>query len=319
MRASKTILASAIASATMLTAGIAQADPVTQLWFSQQSVFDTAGADPTGLVLFDTAGGRLIFDGFNGDSTGFGWYGDRTGDTSVSSIQLNDFNTDAAGNMFTDAALATADADGEWNEGDWWQISSVDQTNNILGLTGGTFPDPLWIADALGALRIFDQADITDGLEVNLDESVDQISFFETLNASNGCPAGTNPLGTVCDDIYGVAATSFAPVSFDLDGYTYEVNFQLAAGPATPGPESLICTGQNLIDAVAGDPCTELSASLTQRLVDGELLVFTAEAAPGMSSIEVYAAWTATKIPVPATLGLMGLGLLGLGLRNRKG
>lgn len=303
MKATKKILASAVFGASVVVSGVAQAD-LMELWFNEEAEFDAP------LVEFNDQGGALTLGAFTPGNAGFSWTGNGAG-SGTSSIEISTFSTSATGLMLQ-GDLATDDEDGQWNQGDWWQISNLTQTNNVISIFGASFPDPLWIADAIGSLSIFDQSDLSMA-SVFDDTSVDRISFEETNNGA--CAAGEAPLGTQCDDIYGVAATSFTPVNFELDGYAVEVTFQLLPGPSSSGPSSLICSQLNIADPA----CNSLSAALTSRIVDdGELLVFTPETAPGTSGIDIFASWNATKIPVPATLGLLGMGLLGLGMRSRK-
>lgn len=196
----------------------------------------------------------------------------------------------------------------QWNQGEYWAISSLLQTNNVLH-ADGTVPNPLWIVDTLSNLNITDD----DGSTVLLADSNSQttIEFWETTNQNDPADcASVNPLNTGCDDIFRVKLAAFAPIGFDLDGYHYTIAFDLAPGPSTPGPAtSLVCTAAGCSDGISnpGVPADEV-------------WVFTPEENPGTSSLFVTAAWSAELIPVPepSVLALFGIGILGLGYTGRR-
>ncbi|QBL09613.1 PEP-CTERM sorting domain-containing protein [Rheinheimera sp. D18] len=103
------------------------------------------------------------------------------------------------------------------------------------------------------------------------------IQFTETTN-TNPCPA-PNPLGSVCDDFFEISGLP-APLSFTIDGYTYNIEFRLFGG----------------VGFIVADNTLYTRESATNNLF-------------------VQARVTATQVPEPATLGILGLGLL---LLNRR-
>lgn len=294
----------------LATAGAAVADPVDELFFTQ----DAGWLDP--LVSFDGSAGNT-FSGFSGalgpdapanTYTTMAWKG--TG-SAESSIELSTFDDDTALLKFGDT-IGVADDNDEWNEGDWWQITNLTQTNRALNLSGIS-PNPLWVADTLANLRIFDDEARTNAVEEDLD-SVVQIEFWETFNvpeaSGNDCfsPA---PLGTRCDDIYRIKAADFAPISFELGGYLYTIEFLPVPGPSKDADG--IEVGQSLICPSPDPRCADAGT-----IPEGQIWAFTPEFNPGTSSIDIVMRWTAVAIPEPAMLGLFGAGILGLGFAGRR-
>jgi hypothetical protein len=109
------------------------------------------------------------------------------------------------------------------------------------------------------------------------------VGLIETPNVAP-CPA-PNPVSTTCDDYYSFSDSGLTALLFnDNDGDQWLAEFQFA----------------NLVNAV----------------ISGGF-VFTGE--QGVSSLDVQVkVRQISTVPEPATLGIFGLGLLGLGLAKRR-
>jgi len=294
--------ASLLAMAVAGTSAVAA--PLAQLGFSQHAGFGTPVFTPGSSLQFK-AGSTVVNPDAGGDapagtSLGFSWEGTTTGPES--SIGIQSFDNGSAPVTDIDlltplrytSGFASADVDGEWNEGDWWVIDTITQTNETL--TGSTFTDPLWTVDTLADLRIFADAGRTT-LAYQDPTTTNAISFNETLNQTT-C-SGLNPLGTSCDDVFTAATGAFAPVSFNYMGYRYDLSFELLSGLST---NNGVVVGSSFVNDNG----------------DGTVSVYTPENNPGTSSIHIAMSYTATKIPEPSVLGLLGAGMLALGFVGRR-
>lgn len=186
------------------------------------------------------------------------------------------------GTITTGAALGNGS---DW--GGWQSISTVYHQNRAISDTADTL-----LAAVIKSVLTFDHppgGDILPG-----DTNSVGISFNETFNAlpAGPCPA-LNPNGSFCDDLFQFDLGSFAPIGFTYGGHTYEVQFQL-------GNFVNSSTNYNL----ANDPACP----------GGACTIWTAENVT--SSLDVQA--QIRQVPEPATLGLLGLGLLGLGFARRR-
>jgi len=105
------------------------------------------------------------------------------------------------------------------------------------------------------------------------------IGFTETPN-QGGCPA-PNPLGSACDDFFSISGIPL-PIVVEIDGIVYTFTFRLQGG------EGFIVDDNTLYTREGGQNTLFVQAMVTAREV---------------------------QVPEPATLGILGLGLL---LLNRR-
>jgi len=135
--------------------------------------------------------------------------------------------------------------------------------------------------DIWGRLRITD-SDGASSVRLDSDEAI-TIALTETTNVAP-CPA-PNPVSTTCDDFFSFTAAGLTPLLFTAnDGSAWQASFRFA----------------NLVNAVMIDDT-----------------IYTGEARSSSLDVEVQLTQIRT-VPEPATLGIFGLGLLGLGLAKRR-
>ena len=264
-------------------------------WSNQNDQFFGLGIGLTGLAFSNATSPPAPASTFADMS----WSSTINGNTS--SINLTSFDS-------SDSPSLATDANDLWEEGETWVIDQLLQTNNVLSIQG-TVPNPLWIADTLANLYIYDDQGIGTNTALIADlNSATTIEFWETLNEDADDCNSPNPLNTGCDDVYRIAAIELAPLTFDLGGYKYTIQFGLAPGPSTPGnTTSLVCTTGS---------CTGVTVPADQ------IWVFTPESSPGTSSLFVTMAWSAreipNKVPEPSVLALLGFGVLGAAFATRR-
>lgn len=301
--------------ATALAASGASALPVAldQLYFTQFAGWDssvggsTFTPGTTGLTGLDFDKGVAVVGAPAGAVSIMDWNSAvGPNESSIEIISYNDSTTPLRFNSSLTAADATP---GEWNEGDWWVIDTLLQTNEVLTAGpdfNGIAPNPLWVADTLANLSLFTDVGRTDLLGADLN-SVVGISFFESRN-NVGC-GSQNPLGTSCDDVFTVAAVDFAPIQFVRDGFFYDISFTLIPGPST---NQGVDQGTTLVCPSADPRCVGVTVPA------GEIRVFTPEFNPGTSSINVAMRFDTRPVPAPGVLGLVGAGAFAVSFLARR-
>jgi hypothetical protein len=168
-------------------------------------------------------------------------------------------------------------------DGSWVTISRLFHDNNeILGRSRS-----LETVDIGTNLRIYEGA-----TTIMLDPGLISLTFKETENrpAPRPCNDG-NPLGSQCDDLFSFALNDFAPVIFyDLSGTKYAAYFNLG----------------NFVNAATDFPYCDTNPE--------GCTVWTAEFTT--SSLDVL--MSIQEVPEPASLALIGIGLLGFGIASKR-
>ena len=197
------------------------------------------------------------------------------------------FNSPSAGTV----ALGDTNGNGLWDSSEFWTITRLVHTNNVIEVFGV----PLWSLIAKANLTLFADAGLS--IPIGTDSFDTHVTFNETENKATlaACPP-PNPRKTRCDDFYSVAkAELVTPVTIDLgDGDFLDLTFKLFA----PIPSNV---------TVLDDGTT--------------VFVFTSESAPGVSVFDVQMHWATRhidRVPAPAALVMVGLGLGAMAAFGRR-
>ncbi|MEQ9395864.1 PEP-CTERM sorting domain-containing protein [Haliea sp.] len=310
-------------AASLLALAVAGTSAVAAPAFSTLYFNQNAGWDPSTAQFFP---GGTGLDGLNfsgdpgpdapaGTQTTMSWNSPLNGGVSSIEITSYDHTNSISRDGDPDNAFVNDDASDTWDEGEWWVIDRLVQENQVLTINGGAaVPNPLWIADTLANLYIYTDAAETDELLADLNSNV-TIEFWETLNSGANplCPASPAPLGTLCDDVYRVAAIDFAPIFAIRDGFKYTFEFDLVPGPSRDENGDIVST---TLVCSAFSPCVDQNGDAID--TGSQIWVFTPEFNPGTSEINVRMRFAVSEVPEPSILGLMGLGMLGLGFAARR-
>jgi hypothetical protein len=199
------------------------------------------------------------------------------GDPSALNIQV--YTSSNSPTRFN-AGQGDTNSDGEWDNSEWFTISRLTQTNNVIELGG----IPLWTIQARSNLSVF--TDPTLLTSIGTDSNSVPIDFNETPNSAPCNDGPSNPHGTECDDFYRVLTSDLTNPVLNIPlggGLFLDLTFRLQ-----PGPGVILQTNGNSTYA------------------------FTAEDAPGTSQLDIQVHWDIRRqVPLPGSLMLLGLGLGG--------
>ncbi len=183
--------------------------------------------------------------------------------------------------------LVNPDADTTLEEEVWTTISTLYHLNNTISALEPATQG--WIGQEILGRLIIKDSDTTvlndvDPITIDLKETTNTVPLAS-------CEGG-NPTGSVvpCDDYFSFTSIGLAPVFFDdLDGNTWMAEFRL----------------WNFDNSAFGD------------MPGYEDKIFTREGVESSLDVQIFISQV-SEVPEPATLGMFGLGLLGLGLAKRR-